>query len=194
MDKASVAVVIIAIVVFGIFVSGAELYVTDPCRWSHSEQYCQSLNNIPSGYTQNSDGTYCPTGYPYYDPSTGTCYEQPNNSGRSNQVYSPTSQTGWSVQVVASDHVTCTGNSCQCSQPYQHTYTGVTDYGYASSPGNGIERSEPGYQYPQMGPYETLSDGQPFPASAYGVAVIDHSGAREWLVCMSSFWSNSPPV
>lgn len=48
----------------------------------------------PSGYTGNSDGTYCPTGYPNYDSSKGSCFQQANDGGYSLPVYVPSQQTG----------------------------------------------------------------------------------------------------
>jgi hypothetical protein len=157
-------------------------------------------NVVPSGYTTNGDGTYCPTGYPYYAPSTGTCYQEQNNglgSGGSVFVYTPQNNgaAGWTVQATGSDTFSCSsGNQgCSCSSQYVHTYTGVTSYRDISGPGNAVARSETGYQYP-TNPSLTLTNGYPFPDSAFGVVVVESSAGQSIVYCVSAFRSSAPPV
>lgn len=158
-------------------------------------------NGVPSGYSKNSDGTYCPTGYPYYAPSTSTCYQEQINglgSGGSIFVYTPYNNgaAGWTVQAIGADNYRCSnGNqNCQCSQVYVHTYHGVTGYSYEYRPNNGESRSEPGYQYPDLTSYHTLSNGYPTPDGAYSIAVVDYSGGQAAVYCISVFHSSAPPV
>jgi hypothetical protein len=160
------------------------------------------VNNIPAGYTSNGDGTYCPPGYPYYASLTGTCYQGQNSDGTGSGgnvfVYTPVNNgaTGWVVQATGADSYQCSnGNqNCNCGHVYVHTYHGVTDYSYESSPNNGMSRSEPGYQYPDMTKYQTLTNGYPTPDGAYAIAVIDYSGGQTAVYCVSVFSSSAPPV
>jgi hypothetical protein len=68
---------------------------------------------IPVGYTPNSDGSYCPPGYPYYFPSADSCSASPNDTGQSYYPtrFTPPTTTPNNIVTTNNNLVTTTSNA-----------------------------------------------------------------------------------